>query len=175
MHLEGARCLVRPWRAADIRPLVRCANNPNVSRQLRDRFPNPYTPADARAFIDSVSRMRPATTFAIEVDNEPVGGIGFSPGSDVERYSAEIGYWLGEQYWGRGIVADALSLVTAYAFRECGMLRLFALPFADNARSIRVLEKAGYQREGILRSSSVKFGKPRDQALYAKVNPDWRM
>jgi RimJ/RimL family protein N-acetyltransferase len=113
--------------------------------------------------------------FAIEVDGESVGGIGYSVGTDIERYSAEIGYWIGEAYWGRGIASEALRLVSEYAFRDCGLLRLYALPFADNQQSMRVLEKAGYDREAILRSSSVKFGKPRDQALYALVNPNWRL
>jgi len=116
----------------------------------------------------------PVTTFAIDVGGEAAGGIGFSPGTDVERFSAEIGYWLGEAYWGRGITAEALRLVSEYAFHECGLLRLYALPFADNHQSMRVLEKAGYEREAILRASSVKFGKPRDQALYALINSSWR-
>ena len=115
------------------------------------------------------------TSFAIDVDGAAAGGIGFSAGVDVERFSAEIGYWLGESFWGRGIVTEALRLVSGYAFRECQVLRLFALPFADNARSIRALEKAGYTKEGVLRSSSVKFGTPRDQALYALINPHWRL
>jgi RimJ/RimL family protein N-acetyltransferase len=174
MELRGERSIVRPWRGGDERSLVLHANNPNIARQLRDRFPHPYTPNDARRFIESVAAAHPPTIFAIVVDGEPAGGIGFSPGTDVERYSAEIGYWLGEPFWGRGIVAEAVQLVSRYAFEKCQLLRLFALPFADNAQSIRVLEKAGYTREGILRSSSVKFGKPRDQALYALVNPAWR-
>lgn len=160
---------------SDVASLVKHANNENVARQLRDRFPHPYTAADARRFLDSVSLSRPVTSFAIDVDGGAAGGIGFSAGVDVERFSAEIGYWLGEPFWGRGIVTEALRLVSAYAFRECQVLRLFALPFADNARSIRALEKAGYTKEGILRSSSVKFGAPRDQALYALINPHWRL
>ena len=108
------------------------------------------------------------------VDAEPVGGIGFYPGSDVERFSAEIGYWLAESCWGRGIVAEAVRLVSAYAFETCNMLRLFAVPFADNLQSIRVLEKAGYTREATLRASSVKAGQIKDQALYALINPHWR-
>jgi RimJ/RimL family protein N-acetyltransferase len=158
----------------DAKPIAAHANNPNVARQLRDRFPHPYTVGDARTFIESVADAHPITTFAIDVAGEPVGGIGFSPGTDVERYSAEIGYWLGEQYWGRGITAEAVRLVSDYAFQDCGLLRLYALPFADNGQSMRVLEKAGYQKEAVLRSSSVKFGKPRDQALYALVNSAWR-
>jgi len=174
MELIGQIATLRPWRLADAPSLVKYANNPNVARQLRDRFPHPYTAADARQFIQSVANARPATTFAIIVDDLAVGGTGFAPGADVERFSAEIGYWLGEPFWGRGITADAVRLVSDYAFVTCNMLRLFALPFADNAQSIRVLEKAGYTREALLRASSVKEGRPRDQALYALVNAGWR-
>ena len=103
-----------------------------------------------------------------------VGGVGYVPGSDVERYSAEIGYWLGEALWGRGITTEALRLLTSHCFESEHLLRCFAVPFADNAGSIRVLEKAGYTLEGIMRSSSVKAGQPRDQALYARVNQGWK-
>ena len=174
MELRGRLSTVRPWRLSDVSSLVRHADNLNVARHLRDRFPHPYTPADARRFLDAIAIARPITTFAIDVADEAIGGIGFSPGADVERFSAEIGYWIAEPFWGRGIAADALRLVSEYAFATCNVLRLFALPFADNTRSIRVLEKAGYTCEGIMRASSVKFGEPRDQALYALVNQRWR-
>jgi RimJ/RimL family protein N-acetyltransferase len=174
MEMKGRLSTIRPWRTADVPALVKHANNANIARQLRDRFPHPYTAADARRFIEGVAGVRPVTTFAIDVDGEAVGGIGFSPGTDVERYSAEIGYWLGEPYWGRGIATEVVRIVSEYAFETCNVLRLFALPFADNARSTRVLEKAGYTREAVLRSSSVKAGVPRDQALYALINPSWR-
>jgi ribosomal-protein-alanine N-acetyltransferase len=174
MHLTGERCIVRSWRLSDAKPIARHANNEKVARHLRDRFPYPYTVGDARTFIESVLTAHPVTTFAIDVEGEAVGGIGFSAGTDVERFSAEIGYWLGEAFWGRGIAADALRVVSDYAFRDCGLLRLYALPFAENQQSMRVLEKAGYEKEAILRASSVKFGKPRDQALYALINPNWR-
>jgi RimJ/RimL family protein N-acetyltransferase len=173
MELIGQVATLRPWRLADAPSLVRHANNPNVARQLRDRFPHPYTAADARQFIQSIAVARPTTSFAITVGGEAVGGTGFAPGADVERYSAEVGYWLGETLWGRGIAPDAVRLLSDYAFRTCNMLRLFALPFADNLQSIRVLEKAGYVREAILRASSVKHGVPRDQALYALINTNW--
>ena len=173
MEIKGARSTLRPWRMSDAPHLARRDNNLNVARQLRDRFPHPYTTADARQFIQSVAGAKPATSFAIVVDGEPVGGIGFSPGADVERYSAEIGYWLAETHWGRGIATEAIQLVSTYAFGVCNMLRLFALPFADNDRSIRALEKAGYSREALLRASSVKERKIRDQALYVLVNDKW--
>jgi RimJ/RimL family protein N-acetyltransferase len=174
MRLEGTRCAVRFWRMADTDAVVRHANNANVARQLRDRFPHPYSRANAQAFLKSAVATSDPTNLAIEVDGEAAGAIGYVVGTDVERYSAEIGYWLGEAYWGRGIATEALTLVSDHVFRSANLLRLFALPFADNRASIRVLEKAGYVREAILKSSSVKHGAPRDQALYARVNAHWR-
>ena len=173
MELTTERVTLRAWRSSDATALARHANNPNVARQLRDRFPHPYTLADARQFIQAVSGARPTTLFAMVVDGEAAGGIGFFPGADVERFSAEIGYWLAESHWGRGITVDAVRLISTYAFDVCNILRLFALPFADNRQSTRVLEKAGYTREAILRSSSVKHGEVRDQALYALINATW--
>jgi RimJ/RimL family protein N-acetyltransferase len=158
----------------DADSLVRQANNINVARQLRDRFPHPYTRANASAFLKAATSAPEPSNLAIEVSDQAIGAIGYVPGLDVERYSAEIGYWLGQDYWRRGIATEALVLVTAHVFDTLNMLRLFALPFADNAGSIRVLEKAGYVREAILRSSSVKYGQPRNQLLYARVNDAWR-
>jgi ribosomal-protein-alanine N-acetyltransferase len=158
----------------DAESVVRHANNINVARQLRDRFPHPYTRANANAFLKAATTTPEQSNLAIDVDGAAIGAIGYVPGIDVERFSAEIGYWLGESYWGRGIATEALTLVTAHVFDTLNMLRLFALPFADNAGSIRVLEKAGYMREAVLRASSVKYGQPRDQLLYARVNAEWR-
>ena len=172
--LEGRRCRVRPWLKSDAASLIVHADNINVARHLRDRFPHPYTRKDASDFLKHATAGTDAGNLAIEVDGAAVGAIGYVPGRDVERFSAEIGYWLGEACWGRGIATEAVALVTAHAFSRLNFLRLFALPFADNPGSIRVLEKAGYVREGLLRSSSVKYGVPRDQVLYAKVNPGWK-
>ena len=174
MELIGELVTLRAWRPSDAAALAKHANNNNVASQLRDRFPHPYTLADARQFIQAVTGARPTMLFAMAIDGEAVGGIGFFPGADVERFSAEIGYWLAETYWGRGITVEAIRLISAYAFDTCNLLRLFALPFADNTRSTRVLEKAGYTREALLRSSSAKYGQVRDQALYALVNPLWK-
>ena len=174
MRLEGTRCIVRQWRMQDADALVHHADNINVARQLRDRFPHPYTRANASMFLKAATSAAEPSNLAIEVEGEAAGAIGYVPGIDVERYSAEIGYWLGESYWGRGIVTEALLLMTEHVFTTVNLLRLFALPFADNAASARVLEKAGFVREAILRSSSVKYGQPRDQALYARINAAWR-
>jgi RimJ/RimL family protein N-acetyltransferase len=158
----------------DAEALVRHANNVNVARQLRDRFPHPYTRANASAFLKAATSAPEPSNLAIDVNGEAIGAIGYVPGVDVERYSAEIGYWLGEAHWRCGIGTEALRLVTEHVFDVMNMLRLFALPFADNAGSIRVLEKAGYAREAVLRASSVKYGQPRDQLLYARINEQWR-
>lgn len=175
MTLRGTRCLLRPWRAEDVESLVRHANNVNVARYLRDRFPHPYTRTSAKAFIAESSRLdRGETNLAIEVDGEAAGAVGFSHGTDIERYSSEIGYWLGEAHWGRGIATEAVVLMTEQLFARENLLRIFALPFADNAASVRVLEKAGYEREALLRSSCVKDRVVRDQLLYSRINAAWR-
>ena len=174
MVLEGSRCLVRPWSPADADAIVAHANNVNVAKQLRDRFPHPYTRRHALEFLQHATGGASPTNFAIVVERQAVGGLAFVAGTDIERHSAEIGYWLGEPFWGRGITTEALVLLTDYVLTDLNMLRLFALPFTDNHASRRVLEKAGYVCEGILRASSVKGGEPRDQAVYARINEAWR-
>ena len=154
--------------------LVHHANNVNVAKHLRDRFPHPYTDRDAKAFLKHATTIGDPSNLAIDVAGEAVGAVGFVPGRDIERFSAEIGYWLGEDFWGRGIVTEALSLVTDHVFSRLNFLRLYALPFADNPASVRVLEKAGYTREALLRASSVKYGIPKDQLLYSRINPAWK-
>jgi [ribosomal protein S5]-alanine N-acetyltransferase len=174
MQLAGQRATLRPWRKADAASLVTYADNLNVARQLRDRFPHPYTNADARHYIQSVADVRPTSSFAIALTGaggDAIGGIGFSAGADVERFSAEIGYWLGEPFWGRGIVTDALKATTGYAIERFGLTRVYAVPFAWNGASVRVLEKAGYVLEGRLRRSAVKDGVITDQLQYAFIAP----
>jgi RimJ/RimL family protein N-acetyltransferase len=172
-RIQGTRCCIRPWHNADVGSLIEHADNINIAKHLRDRFPHPYTRQAARDFLKHATASPDPGNLAIEVDGAAVGAIGYVPGHDVERFSAEIGYWLGERFWGRGIATEAVELLTRYAFEDLNFLRLFALPFADNAGSIRVLEKAGFRREGLLRSSCVKYGLPRDQLMYARVNPAW--
>lgn len=166
MHLSLGSCVVRDWAARDLDALVRHANNRNIWINLRDRFPYPYTAAHGREFLTHVEHQRLRTVWAIEVGGEAAGGIGVVQQTDVERVSAEIGYWLGEQFWGRGVMTEALKAVTAEAFRMFDLQRIFGLPFADNVGSIRVLEKAGYALEGRLLQSAIKDGVIRDQLLY---------
>jgi RimJ/RimL family protein N-acetyltransferase len=166
VHLALGTCVVRDWAVTDVHSLAHHANNRNVWINLRDRFPHPYSATDARQFLTHVAQQVPATVWAIEIDGEAAGGIGLVRLTDVERVSAEIGYWLGESFWGRGIMTEVLQGVTAEAFRQTDLQRIFALPFADNLGSIRVLEKAGYHLEGRLRHSAIKDGVIRDQLLY---------
>jgi RimJ/RimL family protein N-acetyltransferase len=168
LSLPTPGAMVRLWQPDDVSSLVEHANNRNVSRQLRDRFPHPYGPEHGRGFLTWIGQQETPSVWAIAVDGRAVGGIGLQLGEDVERVSAEIGYWLGEAFWGRGIAAAALEAVTAPAFAAFDLSRIFALPFATNAQSIRVLEKAGYVREGHLRQSAIKDDQIVDQYLYAR-------
>ena len=167
--MKLARCVVRSWREGDAPSIASHANNRRVWINLRDRFPHPYTLDDARAFIHSALAGRPEKMFAIVVDGAAVGGIGLTLHDDVERVSAEIGYWLGEAFWGRGIMSEVLAAVTAYAIRTHGLTRVYALPFEGNVASTRVLEKAGYVCEGRMKRSAIKDGRVIDQLLYAYV------
>jgi RimJ/RimL family protein N-acetyltransferase len=168
---ERGICTVRPWREGDEVALARHANDRRIWLNLRDQFPCPYTVADAARWIELASRQNPVTHFAISVD-EAVGGVGLKLHDDVERLSAEIGYWLGVAHWNKGIMTAAVRAVTAYAFEQLSLTRVFALPFAGNGASQRVLEKAGYLREGVLRRSAIKNGAILDQALFAITDLD---
>jgi ribosomal-protein-alanine N-acetyltransferase len=169
MRLILKTCDVRSWRASDLDSLVAHANNRNIWFNLRDRFPHPYTRHDGQKFIRSMRESNPETAFALAVEGAAVGGIGFVLQHDVDRVSAEIGYWLGEPFWGRGITTEALVAVTHYATETHGLTRLFAVPFSHNAASCRVLEKAGYVREALLRRSAIKDGRIVDQFQYAFI------
>jgi len=171
MHLTLPNCEVRSWKTSDARSLTLHANNRKIWINLRDAFPHPYNLKDARAFIRAALQDQPERVFAIALRGEAVGGIGFSQHRDVERVSAEIGYWLGEEFWGRGITTAALQAVTEYAIRTHGLTRLYAVPYEWNQASFRVLEKAGYSLEGRLRRSAIKDGKTIDQLLYAYTVP----
>lgn len=167
MQIALERCRVRSWRRGDEASLVKHANNRHVWINLRDRFPHPYTSDDAARWMAWVLAERPETNFAVAVGEDAVGGVGYEIQPDVHRRSAEIGYWLGEAYWGRGIMTEAVRAVTEYAFRTHNLLRLFAAVFEWNPASMRVLEKAGYSKEARLRRSAVKDSRVIDQVLYA--------
>ena len=160
---------IRSYRTDDAESLARYANNRNVSRNMRDTFPYPYTLQDAQQWIQLARRQRPEANFAIASASEVIGGIGLTFRNDVHRRTAEIGYWLGEPFWGRGIATAALRALSEYAFDEHDLARLEAYVYEWNPASMRVLEKAGYVREGRLRQSVTKDGATIDQFLYARV------
>ena len=179
MRLDCGRCVVlRPWSEGDAPSLVHHANNYEIWRRLRDRFPHPYTQADAQQWIAFAQQQDPQTQFAIEVhgeehgEEEVAGGITLELGSDIERYSAEIGYWLGEAFWRKGIATIAVGALTRYGFEAFNLTRIFAVPFAHSTASIRVLEKCGYVCEGVMRRSAIKEGVVLDQVLYAVTDQD---
>jgi RimJ/RimL family protein N-acetyltransferase len=169
MQIILSRCCLRPFRDGDQASIVRNANNRKIWINLRDRFPHPYTSADADAWVRQVAGQDPPTQCAIEVGGEAVGGIGITLQDDVHRRSAEIGYWLGEPFWGRGIMSEAVPAFTAYAFATFDLCRIYATVFEWNPSSGRILEKAGYKLEGRLRKSVTKNGRTIDQLLYACV------
>jgi RimJ/RimL family protein N-acetyltransferase len=163
---------LRAYRAADLAALVKYADNPNVVRHLRDRFPHPYTVEAGRAWIASVCEQEPLVTFAIASATELIGGIGLELQQDVYRRSAELGYWLAEPYWGRGIVSAAVKAVLRYGFRELDLVRIYAGVFATNAPSARVLEKNGFAFEGRSRQAVYKHGELIDELRYAILRED---
>ena len=169
IELALENSVVREWLPEDVESLFRNANNRNVSRNLTDTFPYPYTMADAEGWIQRAGASDSKTHFAIAVDLSAVGGIGFHTRTDEYRRTATIGYWLGEPYWGRGIVTAALRAVTKYAFANFDLARLQAYVFEWNAASARVLEKAGYTLEARLRKHVTKEGRTVDSLLYALI------
>jgi RimJ/RimL family protein N-acetyltransferase len=169
MRLELGEVTVRSWRKDDLKSLVKHANNPKIAANLRDQFPHPYTRRDAIEFLDYAHTQEPECAFAIEFGGEAVGGVGFLIGRDIARSSAEMGYWLSEEFWGRGIASRAVTAMSDWALDHYNLTRVFAVAFAHNAASVRVLEKAGFEREGVLRRSAIKNGLVLDQILYAKV------
>jgi RimJ/RimL family protein N-acetyltransferase len=170
-RLDCGPCIVRPWRDDDRAALLRHADNRNVWRNLKDRFPHPYTAEDADAWL-ALARAQPdRAAWAIEVDGEAAGGISLERQGDVYSHTAHLGYWLGEAYWGRGVMTAAVRGVSDYAFDVRRFVRLEAPVFAWNPASMRVLEKCGYVREGVMRKSVFKDGEVTDCMLYAKVAP----
>lgn len=173
MELRAGSTVVRGWQETDAEPLALQANDRRVWLGLRDAFPHPYGVQDARRFIGMALQKTPQTYFAIEVTGRVAGGIGYTEYSDVERIGAEVGYWLGREFWGQGIATAALRLLTEHAFRvNAELWRLYAVPYSSNPASARVLAKAGYHCEGRLRQSAIKDGRVLDQWMYAIVRDE---
>ena len=170
MRIDCGRCVVRDWARSDKASLIHHANNRNVWRNLTHRFPHPYTDADAENWYALLEGMSEPTHWAMEVGGQAVGAIGCLRGSGVHAKSAHFGYWLGEAYWGRGIMTAAVERVAPYVLERFGLVRLESPVFVWNPASMRVLEKCGFKREGILKASVFKDGQIIDQVLYALVD-----
>jgi len=144
------------------------AGHPEIWLQVSDRFPHPYTLEHAVSFIARQQGRDPHRNLAIAVDDRVAGGIIIRPGEGISRVSAEVGYWLGRSYWGRGIASAAARAAADYAMAAFRLERVFAIAFTRNAASVRVLEKAGFVREGHMRHASIKEGEVLDEYLYAR-------
>lgn len=169
MPLQLKRCIIRPWRKEDADALPKYANNRNIWLRVRDRYPFPYTIDNAKEFLEQKTSDNPTTGFCIEIKGEVAGGIGVRLGEDVNRHSAEIGYWLGEPFWGQGIMTEVVKAFSDYAFANFPLRRIAAEAYANNPASARVLEKAGFQLEGRLRKHVCKDGEMLDSLVYARV------
>ena len=163
------RCTLRPWRADDLEDLVAQANSRRVWRNLRDRFPHPYTHQDAKRWLAFAAAQSPQMNFCIEVASRPAGGIGLELRGDVDCRTAEIGYWLGEAHWGQGIATEAVRAFAVWALATYDVARLEAGVFGWNPGSARVLEKAGFTCEGRHRDAVFKDGELTDRLIYARL------
>ncbi|MHB8896797.1 MAG: GNAT family N-acetyltransferase [Candidatus Geothermincolia bacterium] len=171
IEIEARKFKLRSFRKGDEAAITRYANNLKIYRMTL-ALPYPYSPKDAREWIvlnqaEQHHRHPGMASFAIDIDGEAVGCVGMS---DIEVHKAEIGYWLGEEFWGQGIATQALRLATRYGFNELGLRRIFASVFTFNKASIRVLEKAGYKYEGCLRKNEIKDGRLIDTIIYSRVH-----
>jgi len=169
MYCQLGEYQIRDWQMSDAAAIARYADNKKIWLNLRDAFPHPYSIEDARTFISAAMDADPITLFAIANDSEAIGSIGLMPGKDVHRYTAELGYWLAEPFWGKGIMTEAVQSIVEYGFRDLGLHRIYAEPYTTNEASVRVLEKAGFRREGIIRCNVVKNNQILDQFLYSCI------
>ena len=159
---------IRNWKYEDLNSLVLHANNIKIWNNLRNYFPHPYTEEDGKAWLEKVVDALPAVNMAIDVNGQAVGGIGLILNGDVYIKSAEIGYWLGEKFWNKGIITKALNQVVEIAFNEFNIERVFARPFGTNKASQKVLEKCGFEQEAILKKTIFKNGDYIDELIYSK-------
>ena len=167
MELQGNGFVIRGWKKGDEVSLQKNANNPSVSRFLLNRFPSPYTMEAAIHWVNNLVDQDPLVNFAITIDDQVVGGIGLELREDVYRKTALLGYWLSEEFWGKGIITEAVKLMTQYAFDHLDIIRIQAGVLDKNPASMRVLEKAGYTKEGVLRNAAIKRGDIMDEHVYA--------
>lgn len=167
-------CKIRKWELTDAKDLAAAISNEKVQDNLRDGLPYPYTERDGVEFISAMLSANEEETFAfaITVDDRVVGSIGVFRQGNIHRQTAELGYYIAEAYWGRGIMTDAVRQICAYVFDKSDIIRIYAEPFSYNTASCRVLEKAGFQYEGTLRSNAVKKGRVIDMKMYSLLKEE---
>lgn len=158
---------LRPWRMSDLEDLVTFANNVDIARFMTDAFPHPYSKESGIAFIEFANKDYPVHIFAIEVDGKAVGGIGIHPQHDIQRKNAELGYWLAQPYWNKGIMTKAVVEMIEFGFSQYDIDRIFARPFGHNIASQKVLEKSGFQLEALLKGTLIKNGEKVDELIYS--------
>lgn len=158
---------LRPWTDNDLDSLVKYANNFNISKNMTNKFPHPYTEEDRKAFLKIACSGSPTHIFAIDINGEAVGGIGLHPQTDIHCKNAELGYWLAEPFWGQGIITKAIPQILNYGFKTFDINRIFARPFGTNIASQRVLEKCGFKLEARIEKSLLKQGEYLDELIYA--------
>ncbi len=169
VYMDLGDIIIRPWASGDETQLAENANNIKIWKNVRDRFPYPYTLKDAALWVRIASHDRSMLNLAIEYEKQAIGAIGVIFKNDVYRHTAEIGYWLGEKYWGKGIMTRAVLALTDYVFQHYEVRRIYAGLFEYNQASARVLEKAGYHLEARLAKNVTKNGKTVDELIYTKL------
>lgn len=167
-------CRIRKWELTDAGDLAAALSNKKVQDDLRDGLPYPYTEQDAKEYISLMLAADENNTFAfaVTIDGKAIGSIGAFRQDNIHRQSAELGYYIAEEYWGKGIMTEAVKQLCDHVFTRTDIIRIYAEPFAYNIGSCRVLEKAGFQCEGTLRGNAVKHGRVLDMKLYSKLKTD---
>ena len=165
---------IRRWELSDARDLATALSNKKIQDNLRDGLPYPYTEQDGKEFISAMLAANENDTFAfaITVNGKAIGSIGAFRQTNIHNKTAELGYYIAEEYWGKGIMTEAVKQLCDYVFSHTDIIRIYAEPFAYNIGSCRVLEKAGFQYEGTLRSNALKNGNVLDMKMYSKLKTE---
>lgn len=170
MEIKLQRSTLTEWRESYVNSLAKHANNPKIAQFLRDSFPSPYTKEDANAWIQfNQTKTKPIINLAIVVEGTCVGAIGLLPKTDIHRCNIEMGYWIGEAYWGQGIVTEAVNYMIKYTFEQFDVARIYAGAFEGNIGSQSVLRKAGFTLESTIPKGVVKNGVLLDEYIYSII------
>ncbi|MBL8983017.1 MAG: GNAT family N-acetyltransferase [Gemmatimonadetes bacterium] len=169
MELVLPRLVIRSWRPDDAPLMAPLADNYQIWRFVRDRFPHPYTVANAEAYIAEATAKDPECWFAITLDDRPIGAIGLIPGEDINRVTAEMGYWLGEPYWGHGYATEAARGFSDWVLANRDFVRLEGIVFSYHTASANVLQKAGFELESTKRRAAIKEGKVVDEHVFVRL------